>query len=184
MIRVRFIILLIGSVSLFAQAPKTPAGDWPMFNRDLAGTRYSPLTQIKSTNVAKLKPVWSYRLQPAAFRFATASGMSELTPLVVKGVMYVSTQTQVVALEPETGKEIWRYETPWPISALGRYLLEPAWLRAYRDVPVVTVSESSRESLAEYGLRRVTVVPEGWAARSWPDPAEKETVRLSFSSEG
>jgi hypothetical protein len=68
----------------------------------------------------------------------------------------------VVAVVHQVAKEIWRYETPWPISFLGRYLLEPAWLRAYRDVPVVTVSESSRESLTEYGLRRVTVVPEGW----------------------
>ena len=68
----------------------------------------------------------------------------------------------IVAVVHQVAREIWRYETPWPISALGRYLLEPAWLRAYRDVPVVTVSESSRESLADYGLRRVTVVPEGW----------------------
>ncbi len=68
----------------------------------------------------------------------------------------------IVAVIHQVAREIWRYETPWPISVLGRYLLEPAWLRAYRDVPVVTVSESSRESLAEYGLRRVTVVPEGW----------------------
>ena len=68
----------------------------------------------------------------------------------------------IVAVVHQVAREIWRYETPWPVSVLGRYLLEPAWLRAYRDVPVVTVSESSRESLAEYGLRRVTVVPEGW----------------------
>ena len=68
----------------------------------------------------------------------------------------------IVAVIHQVAREIWRYETPWPIAILGRYLLEPAWLRAYRDVPVVTVSESSRESLAEYGLRRITVVPEGW----------------------
>ena len=86
------------------------SGDWPMFNRDLAGTRYSPLTQVTPANVGKLAQVWSYRLQPATFRFATASGMSELTPLVVNGVMYISAQSRVMALEPETGKEIWRYE--------------------------------------------------------------------------
>jgi len=70
----------------------------------------------------------------------------------------------IVAVIHQVAREIWQYETPWPISVLGRYLLEPAWLRAYRDVPVVTVSESSRESLARYGLRRVTVVPEGWVS--------------------
>jgi glycosyltransferase involved in cell wall biosynthesis len=81
----------------------------------------------------------------------------------------------VVALIHQVAREVWRYETPWPVSVLGRYLLEPAWLRAYRDVPVVTVSESSRESLAHYGLRRVTVVPEGWVP-SRPAPVEKEPV--------
>ena len=81
----------------------------------------------------------------------------------------------IVAVIHQVAREVWRYETPWPISVLGRYLLEPAWLRAYRDVPVVTVSESSRESLAEYGLRRVTVVPEGWVPAR-PVPVEKESV--------
>lgn len=68
----------------------------------------------------------------------------------------------IVGIIHQVAREIWRYEVPWPVCVVGRYLLEPAWLRAYRDVPVVTVSESSRESLAAYGLRRITVVPEGW----------------------
>ena len=81
----------------------------------------------------------------------------------------------VVALIHQVAREVWHYETPWPIAVVGRYLLEPLWLRAYRDVPVVTVSESSRESLAQYGLRRVTVVPEGWVP-AFPPPVEKESV--------
>ena len=81
-----------------------------MFNRDLAGTRYSPLTQINASNVSQLKQVWSYRLQPATFRFATASGMDELTPIVVSGVMYISAQSRIMALDPESGKEVWTYE--------------------------------------------------------------------------
>ncbi len=84
--------------------------DWPMFNRDLAGTRFSPLTQINTSNVATLTRAWSYELQPTGFRFATAGGSSELVPIVVNGVMYISAQTRVMALDPETGKEIWRYE--------------------------------------------------------------------------
>ena len=96
---------------LFAQTTKTPPGDWPMFNRDLAGTRYSPLAQITAKNVGTLQPAWSYRLQPANFRFATASGMSELTPVVVNGVMYISAQSRIAALDPATGQETWRYET-------------------------------------------------------------------------
>jgi len=96
--------------ALFAQSNKTTAGDWPMFNRDLAGTRYSPLTQITTANVANLQQAWSYRLQPSNFRFATAGGAAEVVPIVVNGVMYISTQTRVVALNPESGKEIWSYD--------------------------------------------------------------------------
>ena len=81
----------------------------------------------------------------------------------------------VAALIHQVAREVWHYETPWPIAVVGRYLLEPRWLRAYRDVPVVTVSESSRQSLAEYGLRRVTVVPEGWVP-AFPAPVAKEPV--------
>ena len=84
-------------------------------------------------------------------------------------------EVPVLALVHQVAREVWHYETPWPIAILGRYLLEPHWLRTYREVPVVTVSESSRASLAEYGLRRVTVVPEGWVP-AFPPPVEKEPV--------
>jgi quinoprotein glucose dehydrogenase len=96
--------------ALFGQNVKSPAGDWPVFNRDLAGTRFSPLTQINTMNVATLTQAWSYALQPAGFRFATAGGTSELVPIVVNGVMYISAQTRVMALDAESGREIWRYE--------------------------------------------------------------------------
>ena len=47
-------------------------GDWPTYNRDLAGTRYSPLTQINATNVSTLKQAWSYRLRPEPGRSVPA----------------------------------------------------------------------------------------------------------------
>ena len=89
-------------------AEATSRGDWPMYNRDLAGTRYSPLAQVNTGNVARLTRAWSYLLgrdQTAG----TLSGGSELTPIVVSGVMYVAASDRVVALEPETGKEIWYF---------------------------------------------------------------------------
>ena len=47
-----------------ATPPRNPDADWPMYNRDLGGTRYSPLTQINTTNVEKLTKAWSFRLPP------------------------------------------------------------------------------------------------------------------------
>ena len=85
------------------------AGDWPMYNRDLAGTRFSPLTQINTHNVAKLTRAWSYKLglDPNT---GGITGGSEFTPIVVNDVLYLGASKRVVALEPETGKEIWSYE--------------------------------------------------------------------------
>jgi quinoprotein glucose dehydrogenase len=100
---------LAAGVAAQIQKTKTPiAGDWPMYNYDLAGTRHSPLTQINTRNVGTLAPAWSYRLGKDRTA-GTISGGSEYTPIVVAGVMYVAASDRVVALEPETGTEIWRY---------------------------------------------------------------------------
>ncbi|HEX5107585.1 MAG TPA: PQQ-binding-like beta-propeller repeat protein [Vicinamibacterales bacterium] len=101
------------------------SGDWPTYNRDLAGTRYSPLTQINAANVATLTQAWSYRLRPAPGVSVAAIDkpassfeiFQEVTPIVVNGVMYLPSGHRVVALEPETGKEIWRYELPEGIAS-------------------------------------------------------------------
>jgi quinoprotein glucose dehydrogenase len=90
------------------KSPRTASGDWPMYNYDLAGTRHSPLAQINTRNVGTLAPAWSYKLGKDRTA-GTISGGSEYTPIVVAGVMYVAASDRVVALEPETGKEIWRY---------------------------------------------------------------------------
>src|SRR5262245_3496856 len=94
-----------------AQTPRTPNNgmtDWPMYNRDLGGTRFSPLTQINARNVARLTKAWAYKI--GKVKAEGISGGAELTPIVVNGVMYIATYNRVAALEPETGKEVWSYE--------------------------------------------------------------------------
>ncbi len=81
-------------------------GDWPSYNRDLAGTRFSPLRQISATNVDELRQAWSYPLG----RGDGAAGSSELTPLVVDSVLYAAAADRVVALRADSGAEVWRYE--------------------------------------------------------------------------
>jgi glucose dehydrogenase len=89
----------------FAQSP----GDWPTYNRDLASSRFSPLIQITPANVSRLTQAWSYRLRPDADS-PNAGTLNEVTPIVVNGVMYLPAGNHVVALDPETGKEVWRYD--------------------------------------------------------------------------
>jgi quinoprotein glucose dehydrogenase len=111
---IAFPLVCVATLSmLLGQAPKpaTPLpGDWPMFSHDLSSTRFSPLTQISAKNVSKLTPAWTYRLRSdTEMSNAPGGGYSEITPLVVNGVMYLTAGNRVLALDPETGKEVWKY---------------------------------------------------------------------------
>src|SRR5262245_66429554 len=65
-IRYAFVLAAAAMLPTMAQTPRSnPGADWPMYNRDLGGTRYSPLTQITTANVSNLKMAWSYRLSNA-----------------------------------------------------------------------------------------------------------------------
>jgi quinoprotein glucose dehydrogenase len=72
-----------------------------MYGHDPGATRFSPLRQINASNVVRLRRAWT---------FHTGKPGSEGIPIVVGGVMYLAAANGVFALEPETGKEIWRYE--------------------------------------------------------------------------
>ncbi len=67
----------------------------------------------------------------------------------------------IVALIHQLAREFWFYETKFPINLLGYYFLERYWLSKYRDIPTITVSESSAQDLKEWGFKNVHVVPEG-----------------------
>jgi glycosyltransferase involved in cell wall biosynthesis len=89
--------------------------------------------------------------------------------------------TPVVALIHQLAREIWFYETPFPISLLGRFVLEPWWLRAYRDIPALTVSNSSAESLARHHRwRQITVLPEGSDPHPVPAVAKEPEPTIVF----
>ena len=106
-------LLTVAALSAFAQVAPVPpsfsAADWPMYNRDLAGTRHSPLTQITPANVSRLERAWTFKMGPDPSA-GSITGGSEYTPIVIGGVMYVTTATAVHALDAATGKSIWRHD--------------------------------------------------------------------------
>src|SRR5690242_19350226 len=88
---------------MFAQ-PVPRAEEWPIYGRDSGGARFSPLDQIYINSVSTLRRPWTYHTGVRGRSFET-------TPIVIDHVLYFSTKNQsIVALDADTGKEIWKYD--------------------------------------------------------------------------
>jgi quinoprotein glucose dehydrogenase len=88
--------------------PSTQNGEWPHYNADNHGTRYSPLDQITGANFNNLEIAWRFKTD----NFGTFPEYKlEGTPLMVKGVLYTTagTRRSVIALDAKTGELIWAH---------------------------------------------------------------------------
>ena len=106
-------------------APAASAGDgaWTHYGNSLHATRYSRLAQITPANAARLKEAWTYHSGLLRGRDSHSAHLLEVTPLMVDGMLYGCTgHSAVFALDPVTGRQIWRHETKIDLSAGGRGL--------------------------------------------------------------
>jgi quinoprotein glucose dehydrogenase len=99
-----FVFRVLFAVLPVLAQPIPQKGDWPAYGRDSGGTRYSPLDQISTENVNRLQRAWVYHTGERGRAW-------EVTPIMADGLLYLATQNQkIVALEPETGKEVWKFD--------------------------------------------------------------------------
>jgi alcohol dehydrogenase (cytochrome c) len=108
--------MLAGFGPAWAADPPARAADangWSMYGRDYDNTRFSPLSQINTKNVSKLK---------LAYAFSLGSLRSnESTPIVIGDTLFVSTSwgpKYVYALDAKTGDLRWKYEPDIPDDTL------------------------------------------------------------------
>src|ERR1043165_4342405 len=100
---IAFLSTLIISNAVFSA---DDSANWPNVGNDKGGTRYSTLNQINTGNVSTLKAAWTYHTGDAG-----QGTTIECTPLVIDGVMYVTTVlTKAVALNAATGEELWKFD--------------------------------------------------------------------------
>lgn len=76
--------------------------DWPSYDGESKGNRYTTMTQIDKSNVGRLGPKWVFNVPNG--------GRLQLTPVVVEGIMYVTVANECYALDAGTGREIWHYQ--------------------------------------------------------------------------
>ena len=119
----------LGVVAIVVGAAWTVTGkddknhDWPAYSGDKASTKYSPLDQINKDTVGKLQIAWRQSGVPeelkAAYPGANAPGNWQNTPLMVDGLLYMSSGVgTVVALDAATGKVVW-FDVPPSVDGKG-----------------------------------------------------------------
>jgi alcohol dehydrogenase (cytochrome c) len=89
----------------------TSERDWPSYNGETRGSRYTTMSQITKANVPRLVPRWIFSL-------GNTSPLQG-TPVVVDGVMYVTRANQCYALDAGSGRQIWQYSRPLTKGLVG-----------------------------------------------------------------
>ena len=127
--KTRLVVLLVPCL-LAAQVPyerivkaDTEPGLWLTYSGNYQGHRYSALTQISPANVKQLHPVWVYQMN---------NSRTEVSPIVVDGVMYLTEANSVIAVDVHTGRSLWSWIRPIP-----KDLQTVGFLRTNRGVAVI-----------------------------------------------
>ena len=103
-------ISLIGALTFIGIAPHQLAaqidlaGQWPQYRGNFSGTGYSELSAISPENIGELEIAWSFSLR-SRDQTEDLNPNSQVTPIVVNGVMYLPTVDSIVALNPKNGTE-------------------------------------------------------------------------------
>ena len=109
-----------------ARIPLPNGKEWDSFHGQLSSQKYSPLNQINKDNVGKLTKVWQYFTGDMSDGTGkTPATVWSATPIFANDTLYVGTPFyRIIALEPETGKEKWSYDTKSPLVALTQPALK------------------------------------------------------------
>ncbi|MEW5976206.1 MAG: pyrroloquinoline quinone-dependent dehydrogenase [Acidobacteriota bacterium] len=88
--------------------------EWPSYGGDPGGTRFSKLEQINRSNVSRLRPAWTYHTGERRLGFPrddSRPAAFECAPIVIDGRLFLVTpSSRVIALEAETGRELWVFD--------------------------------------------------------------------------
>src|SRR6266550_2715730 len=101
--------------------------EWLYYGGDQGGTKYSALTDINAGNLQRLKVAWQWKHWETPLpEYGSTPGFFESTPLMIDGVLYVTTPyNSIAALDAESGKELWRFDGEG--YKLGQVLSGSGW---------------------------------------------------------
>jgi quinoprotein glucose dehydrogenase len=170
-------------------------GEWTHYGNSQHGTRYSRLAQITPANAANLEEAWTYHVGLNG-RDKHSAHQLEVTPIKVDGLLYgCSPHTAIYALDPATGRQVWRHETRIDMSAGGRgvcrgvsFFRAPAnvsecptrLLVGTVDNKLIAVDAKTGESCRGFGKDGAVDLSEGEglepATRGWINPTSPPAI--------
>jgi len=117
---IAFIAVVSAAAARSSQTSRVPfddivrpaPGTWPTYHGSLGGNRFSELDQINASTIRSLAPKWLFTIQGAPRAL-------QVTPLVVGGVMYVTSVNEAYALDARSGAMIWHYSRPRTAGLAG-----------------------------------------------------------------
>lgn len=108
----RLLACLLVTVAAFAQVPSDrivnaarEPGNWLTYSGNYQGHRHSPLTELTAANVSGLAVKWAYQFPDRR---------TEVSPIVIDGVMYLTGPNTAAALDARTGNQFWSWKRPIP----------------------------------------------------------------------
>ena len=156
-----------------------PSDEWSAYGQGPGNMRYSPLRQVTPANVHNLAPAWTFHMRPASLDVPAANRQgatpergrtggkyigSEMTPLVVNGLMILATPyRRVVALDATSGLQVWAYDfmgadasatrgvAYWP----GHKGEKPRIIIATRNGNLVALDAATGEPVRKFGINGV-----------------------------
>jgi quinoprotein glucose dehydrogenase len=123
----RVLALVVIAVSLGAAVAPSKQVEWLYYGGDPGGMKYSSLTDIDAGNIERLRVAWQWKhWETPLEQYKTSPGFFESTPLMIDGVLYVTTPyNSIAAVDAETGKELWRFDGE--AYKLGQLLSASGW---------------------------------------------------------
>jgi quinoprotein glucose dehydrogenase len=161
--RVRLLVTMVLLTTTRMAVPQPGPVEWRYYGGDPGNSRYSPLTGIDAANVRRLQPAWQWKhWETPLAAYQTTPGFFESTPLMIEGVLYVTTPyNSIAALDAETGNELWRFDAE--AYKLGQLLSASGWkLRGtafWRDGEKLRLLLNSRNRLFLLDAHTGKVVP-------------------------
>src|ERR1700742_5174494 len=161
---------LVAAVLLAPCAHAAEPG-WGFYGGDAGGQRFSPARQITPANVANLTQAWSFSTGDMVSKGDVMKRASfENTPILADGRLYVcSPFNEVSALDPGTGKQLWRFDPKLNIQirypndyicrgvaySAGRIYLNTA------DRRLIALDARTGKPITSFGNNGTVIIPPG-----------------------